>query len=235
MKVTVIYGTMHKGSTYNCVKLLLNHLQNNDTNITEFFLPKDMPHFCCSCFSCFLNGEETCPHYKEMNPIARSLEKADLIILASPVYVCNVSGQMKAFLDHLGYRWMPHRPHPEMFHKTGLVVSTAAGAGTKTTNKTMKKSLLYWGVNKIYSYGINVAAMSWDDVDTKKKKQIEEQLTKLSDKIIKTAARSNKKSPNYFTKILFNVMKVSQKNNTWNNTDYNHWKNNGWLDGKKPW
>lgn len=233
MEAVVVYGTMHKGSTYNCVKLLLSYIKN--INITEYFLPKDMPHFCSSCFSCFMNGEDTCPHYKEMNPIAQALEKADLIILASPVYVCSVSGQMKAFLDHLGYRWMPHRPHPEMFHKTGLVISTAAGAGTKAANKVMKKSLVYWGVNKVYSYGVNVSAMAWEDVNTKKKKQIEKKLKKLSDKINKAVKDSKKRPPNHFTRMLFNLMKMMQKNNTWNLKDHDYWKDNGWLDGKKPW
>ncbi len=85
MKVTVIYGSMRKGSTYNCVRIMLEHIQDKIIDKTEFFLPKDMSHFCKGCFSCFTNGEETCPHYKEIKPIAQSLEEADLIILASPV------------------------------------------------------------------------------------------------------------------------------------------------------
>ncbi|WP_234123478.1 flavodoxin family protein [Clostridium hydrogenum] len=235
MKVTVIYGTMHKGSTYNCVKNLLNNTKINDSDITEFFLPKDMPHFCCSCFSCFLKGEDYCPHYKEVQPIAKALEEADLIVLSSPVYVLNVSGQMKALLDHLGYRWMPHRPYQEMFSKVGVVISTAAGAGTKEANKVMKKSLLFMGVRKVYSYGINVGAMSFEDVGTKKKEKIEKQLQKLGDKVIKSVKNSSKKGPSCFAKMLFYLMRMSQKNNKWNKTDYNYWKDNGWLDGKKPW
>lgn len=235
MKITIVYGTMHKGSTYNCVKLLLSYVQDNDLELKEYFLPKDMPHFCCSCFSCFMNGEETCPHYKEMKPIVQALDNSDLIILSSPSYVCSASGQMKALLDHLGYRWMPHRPHQDMFHKTGLVISTAAGAGTKSTNKVMKKSLVYWGVKKVYSYGANVGAMSWEAVNAKKKKKIEIQLGKVAKKVQRTVKNSKENSPNIFTKMLFYLMKMAQKNNTWNITDRNHWKNNGWLDGKKPW
>lgn len=158
MKVIVIYGSMRKGSTYNCVQVFFESIKDKITDKREFFLSTDMPHFCKGCFSCFINGEQTCPHYKEMKLITKALEDADLIILASPVYVSDVSGQMKSFLDHLAYRWMVHRPHPEMFKKIGLVISTAAGAGTRTTNKTMKRSLVFWGVNKVYSYGVNIAA-----------------------------------------------------------------------------
>lgn len=235
MRVTVIYGTMHKGSTYNCVKVLLESLKSEDINITEFFLPKDMPHFCNSCFSCFLNGEETCQHYKEMHPITEFLDKSDLIILASPVYVCNMSGQMKAFLDHLAYRWIPHRPNQQMFHKVAVVVSTAAGAGTRDTNKAMKKNLVYMGINKVYSYGVNVGAMSWEDVKLEKKRKIKSQLRKIGVKVTKMVTASSKRNPSFFTKMIFYLMRVSQRNNTWNKTDYSYWKNNGWLDGKKPW
>ncbi|HEY8391580.1 MAG TPA: NAD(P)H-dependent oxidoreductase, partial [Capillibacterium sp.] len=45
--------------------------------------------------------------------------------------VLGMTGQLKTFLDHMGYRWLPHRPHPQMFRKIGLAVSTAAGAGAK--------------------------------------------------------------------------------------------------------
>lgn len=235
MKIAVIYGSMHKGSTYNCVKIILNKLQDKDTEIEEYFLPKDMPYFCCSCFSCFLKGEETCPHFNEMSPIVKSMDDADLIILSSPVYVCDVSGQMKAFLDHLAYRWMPHRPSEAMFHKVGLVVSTAAGAGTRATNKTMKKTFTYCGISKIYSFGANVAAMSFEDINIKKKNKIEKKLDKLANKIKKAVKVSNKRSPGMFVKIIFNLMKLSHKNNNWNKTDYNYWKNKGWLNEKKPW
>ncbi len=94
---------------------------------------------------------------------------------------------------------------------------------------------MFWGVNKVYSYGTNVAASRWDEVNIKKKKKIESQLSKLGHKIAKVAMTLNNRKPNYYTRIFFNVMKIGHKDNTWNETDYNYWKANGWLDGKKPW
>lgn len=137
MKVAVVYGTMHKGSTYNIVNKIIEEMKiQTEVNVTSFSLPKDMPYFCNSCFNCLLKGEDKCPHFTTMQPIVKVLDEVDLIILASPVYVLDVSGQMKAFLDHLAYRWMPHRPEKKMFNKIGLVVSTAAGAGIRPTLAT---------------------------------------------------------------------------------------------------
>jgi len=235
MKAAVIYGTMHKGSTYNCVQLILERLSaGREVTVTEFFLPRDMPHFCQSCYSCFLNGESTCPHNEYIKPIAEALEEAELIILASPVYVFDVSGQMKALLNHFGYQWMPHRPNAGMFSKTGLVVSTAAGRGTGGANKTMEKSLYYWGIQKVFTYGSNVGALKWDDVKPEKKRQI----TAQTDALVKKIAASRKAKrirPRLLTRIMFPALKGIQKGNEWNPTDRDYWAKQGWLDGKKPW
>jgi len=83
MKITVINGNMRHGSTWNCVHLILDEIQKHDeTDVTEFFLPRDMPHFCNGCFSCIYNGEDKCPHREAIRPITDALLSADLIILA---------------------------------------------------------------------------------------------------------------------------------------------------------
>ncbi|HEX2938424.1 MAG TPA: flavodoxin family protein [Ruminiclostridium sp.] len=236
MKTVVIYGTMHKGSTYHCTQLLLERLSaEQDMPVKEFFLPRDMPHFCNSCFSCFNNGESTCPHYESMRPIVAALDEADLIILSSPCYVLDVSGQMKAFLDHLGYRWMPHRPNASMFRKVGIVISTAAGSGTSATNKTMKRSLTFWGVKRIFSFGANVRASKWEEIKPELQQKIKNRIQNLSSKVLNTSRKIEKLRPRLFTVIIFNLMKSTMKEEHWNKTDCRHWKSSGWLDGKRPW
>jgi NAD(P)H-dependent FMN reductase len=56
-----------------------------------------------------------------------SIEISGIVIVDSPVYCMGISGAMKNFPDHLGYRWFSHRPHPSMASKTGVAISTAAG------------------------------------------------------------------------------------------------------------
>lgn len=75
MKITIIHGQSHKGSTYHIAHMLAEKI----------------------------NGEMT-----------DALDEADVIILASPVYVYHATGAMKAFLDHYGYRWMVHCPEESM-------------------------------------------------------------------------------------------------------------------------
>ena len=100
MKITVINGSMRRGSTWNSTQAILKELSKiQETQVTEFFLPRDMPHFCAGCYSCFYKGENTCPHAGAVQPIAQAILEADLVVLTSPVYGFDVSGQMKALLD----------------------------------------------------------------------------------------------------------------------------------------
>ena len=112
MKITIVHGQNHKGSTYHIARMLAEKIVGD---ITEFFLPKDFGDYCVGCTSCFKISERKCPHYQKILPISNALSEADVIILASPVYVYHASGPMKNLLDHYGYRWMIHRPEPGMF------------------------------------------------------------------------------------------------------------------------
>ncbi|WP_243108627.1 hypothetical protein [Clostridium rectalis] len=53
MKIAVINGTEIKGCTYNIKEKFLEILRDGN-QIREFYLPKDLPHFCCGCKNCFL-------------------------------------------------------------------------------------------------------------------------------------------------------------------------------------
>ena len=228
MKTVIIHGQNHKGSTYNIAHNLAEEIGGE---ITEFFLPRDFNDFCIGCTQCFMKDEAKCPHRSNLEPITKAIDEADVIILASPVYVYHATGAMKAFLDHYGYRWMVHRPNEAMFKKQAVVISTAAGAGMKSANKDMKDSLFFWGVGKIYQYGIAIAATSWDEVKPKKRKAIDSKITSIANKI---KNKHGKVIPSLKTKGFFFIMSIMQKNG-FNQADIDYWKNKGWTSGKKPW
>lgn len=230
MLITLIHGQNHKGSSYHIGRLLAEKLTTQE-NINEVFLPKDMPHFCCGCTNCFMKDEKLCPHYKEIEPITKMIDEADVLIFTSPVYVYHATGSMKALLDHYGYRWMVHRPEVKMFSKQAVCISTAAGAGMKTTCKDIKDSLFYWGVAKIYCYGVAVYSTSWKGISDKKKASIENKVTKISDKIIK---KDGNVRISLKTRFYFNIMRLMQKSG-WNAVDVTYWKERGWDKKKRPW
>lgn len=227
MKTVIINGQNHKGSTYTIAHILADKI-GGETR--EFFLPKDFGNFCVGCGNCILKDEKLCPHYEKLLPITEAMDEADIIILASPVYVYHCTGSMKAFLDHYGYRWMVHRPQEKMFKKKAVCITTAAGAGTKSTIKDMKDSLFFWGVPKVYSIGMAVQAMSYDRIAPKRKAQIEKKTSALADKL-----KSNKNPRvGLKTKGFFLLMRMLQKDG-WNDADKEYWAVRGWNKGNRPW
>jgi len=235
LKITIINGVQHPGSTWHCQDLLVKNISSQvETQVTEFYLPRDMPHFCRGCFSCFLQGEETCPHAQVVLPIVSALEEADLVILTSPVYGLDVSGQLKALLDHLCFMWLSHRPNPKMFNTVGISFTTTAGAGLFHTTKTMQNSLKYWGVKKRFASRQAVAALKWDEISDKKRVQIEKNMEKLAQKTVSAVENIEHSHSPLFRTVMFKLMKKMMKGNGWNPKDREFWEANGWLSGGKP-
>lgn len=228
MNITIIHGQNHRGSTYHIARMLSEKLEGT---VTEFFLPKDFSSICVGCTTCFAKSEHACPHYAKLQPITEAIDKADVLILASPVYVYHVTGAMKVFLDHYGYRWMVHRPEESMFRKQAICISTAAGGGMKSTNKDMKDSTFFWGVGKTYTYGVAVRSVSWDGINAKIKTKIDKKTTTLAHKIKK---RNGHVRPSLKVKVFFSIMRFVQKKG-WNEVDAIYWKHKGWTDKKRPW
>lgn len=228
MKITIIHGQSHKGSTYHIARMLAEKLEGE---IKEFFLPKDFDKFCIGCTNCFMKSETLCPHYENLKPITKAIDEADVLILASPVYVYHATGSMKAFLDHYGYRWMVHRPIEAMFKKQAVCISTAAGTGMKPTNKDMADSMFFWGIAKTYRYGVAVRATSFNGIDEKIKEKIEKRTAALARKI---KSKNGKIKPGIKTKGFFSIMRIMHKNG-FTETDDKYWIEKGWTEKRRPW
>ena len=83
--------------------------------------------------------------------------------MTSPAYVFHVTGAMKALLDHFAYRWMPHRPAPEMFGKRAVIITQCLGSGAKSAAKDIKHSLSWWGISKIEIFtGALMSDIVWE-------------------------------------------------------------------------
>ena len=68
MKIAVINGTEVKGCTYHTKEAFLAPLRNVHT-ISEFYLPRDMPHHCRGCKACFFEDTGRCPHAAQVDLI----------------------------------------------------------------------------------------------------------------------------------------------------------------------
>ncbi|MEG0308535.1 MAG: NAD(P)H-dependent oxidoreductase [Clostridium sp.] len=232
MEITIIHGQGHKGSTYHISEEVINKIKSVDTVINEFFMPRDTPEYCVGCYNCIKKGEGYCPHADKVQPIIKAMERSQIVIIDSPTYCFEMTGQLKTFLDHLAYMWMSHRPNKDMFSKVGIVVSTAAGAGSKRVTKSLAQQLFWLGFSKVYSINQNVNATSWSEVSDKIKEKIRLKVNKIALKIKKNITTSK---PNIKTKFMFLAMVGSQNMNNWNMIDKKYWEEKGWLEKSRPW
>lgn len=232
MEITIIHGQRHHGSTYHSTEMLKSQFTDPDTTIHEFYLPADGPDFCVGCYSCILKGEEHCPHANHVQPIASAMLQSQIIVIDSPTYCMEMTGQLKTLLDHLGYMWLSHRPRGEMFRKIGIVVSTAAGAGTGSVTRSLARQMFWWGIPKVYRLKFNVSAAVWQDV----KPEIRQKITRQTAAVASKACRQlDRVQPGLKTRVLFGLMRKMQTSNNWNMTDKNYWQEKRWVADARPW
>ena len=230
MKIVMLNGQNHRGSSYHIGRAVIDRIEGNK-EVTEFFFPKDLDHFCLGCYRC-IEDAAACPYYEEKKVILDAIDGADLLVVTTPTYCMHVSAPLKTFIDLTFDLWMSHRPMASMFTKRALIVSTAAGTGTGSAMKDVQDALVYMGVPKIVKYGLSVQAMNWEGVDRKKKAKIERDAARIAKQL------STDKAPavGIRTRFLFRMMGMLQKKG-WNSSPVEtaYWKEKGWLDGKKPW
>lgn len=230
MKIVTLNGQNHKGSTYHIGRMIADKI-DGENEITEFFFPRDLNHFCVGCYKCIEDVTE-CPYYDEKQKIIDKIDAADILIVTTPTYCMHMSAPLKSFFDMTFDLWMSHRPMKSMFSKKAVIVSTAAGKGTGSAIKDVNDCLFYMGIPEIHKYGIAVQAMNWDGVSDKKRQVIDKKTSAIANKL----SKANKPAVGIKTKFMFMMMGMMQEKG-WNSSpvETKYWKDNGWLDGRKPW
>lgn len=236
MKIAVINGTEKKGVTFKLKEAFLEQFRGK-AEIVEFYLPKDCPTFCAGCTTCFIKGEDNCRNSVHAKLIRETIEQADLLVFTSPAYVMHATGAMKSFLDHMAFRWMPHRPYPAMFSKRAVIITQCLGAGAKSAAKDIKDSLSWWGISNIKIFTTRLMDdIVWDKLPQKKQIKITTKIKELSNKFVKI----NYEKPahtKFKTKLKFYICRIIQKTirKKQETLDGNYWAEKGWLGKKRPW
>jgi multimeric flavodoxin WrbA len=232
MNIVLINGTEVKGCTYHIKNKFLDELRE-ENKIVEFYLPKDCPHFCCGCKTCFIIDENKCPHAEFTIPIWKAIIDADLLVFAYPVYVLRAPGQIKSLLDHFGVHWMVHRPKEEMFSKRAVILTQSIGAPNGSAQNDVATSLSWLGISDIKKLGFGLMEhVIWEKLSERRKKIIEM-------KTIKFAKRYGKKYNVYKSikhYILFAICKKlhqkTLKNENSISIDNKYWLEKNWIKNK---
>ena len=226
MNVLFISGSNRiNGNTANILSLLANTLQEQSDNLViEFiYLGKHNIRICKGCRTCFNLGEENCPLNDDVPIILSKMQAADLLVLASPVYVSAVSGLMKNWIDRLAY--ICHRP--AFSGKPAFVITTSGGSPAGSTIKTMQVALLTWGFHLCGSASFNMGAgMPEDEIVQRYSGKI----NRSTQKILKRLNKQSKAKPSLAELVTFRIQQAAWKKAAKDSLDYKHWHKHGWLE-----
>jgi multimeric flavodoxin WrbA len=95
---------------------------------------------CTACEACSLNG--ICINDDDLPALVARMKEADAIVFGSPVYIDNISGQMKVFFDRL----TDAIHYQQMAGKVGCSVATTAESGGDDVVAYLNHVLNYLGI-----------------------------------------------------------------------------------------
>lgn len=152
--ISIISSNRKNGNTERLISLLEVELQSTamslheEIEIERVALGHEELKMCLGCRVCFDKGEELCPLKDELLHIRELINAADGVILASPVYVEDVNGIMKNWIDRMAFNC--HRP--AFAGKTAMVITTSGMRSTNHALHTMKTALVLWGLYVVGQY-----------------------------------------------------------------------------------
>lgn len=100
-KLVVIMGSPHlNGNVASAVNAVMSGAEQAGLAAEKYDLPKLNIQNCCGCRKCVENGGK-CVLKDDMAAVFEAVKAADIVLIASPIYICQVNGYTKTFLDRL--------------------------------------------------------------------------------------------------------------------------------------
>lgn len=101
-KIVVLNGSPRKtGNTAALVREFTRGAEEAGHTVTEFFLDGMDIHGCKGCFGGHSSRECPCVQKDDMGRIYPAVKNCDVVVLASPLYYWNLSGQLRTAVDRL--------------------------------------------------------------------------------------------------------------------------------------
>lgn len=197
MNIVIINGSPRKnGATATILHTMEQHLLQKE-NVHVDFVDISNLHMapCKGCCSCYKTGH--CYMKDDAERLSNRIEEADGLIIGSPTYASNVSGQLKQFIDR------GHFVIEQLLHnKYAISVVTGENYGRRDTSKFLKKLLKYSGAkisgNIIHNLPFN------ENPDTNNK--LKTKISYLADKMYNDIEKKKKYLLQYiFQKVTFAI------------------------------
>ena len=166
MEIIIINGSPRKnGATAKLLHAFEKELLTRKDVHTEFIEISGMNiRPCTGCMTCYRKGK--CCFDDDAEKLSERIEAADGIIIGSPTYASNISGQLKLFIDR------GHFVMEQLLNgKYAVCVNTGVNYGCRDANKVLSDLVRYSGAYLSGSIACNVPFGS-DPCDDRMKERI---------------------------------------------------------------
>ncbi|HIX59633.1 MAG TPA: flavodoxin family protein [Candidatus Blautia gallistercoris] len=101
-KIVILNGSPRKnGNTSALVEAFVRGAESVGNEVTEFFLDRMEIHGCKGCFGGHSSQACPCVQKDDMDKIYPAVRESEVIVLATPLYYWNMSGQIRTAIDRL--------------------------------------------------------------------------------------------------------------------------------------
>jgi len=101
-KIVILNGSpRRKGNTSALVKAFTDGAESSGHTVTAFFLHDMDIHGCKGCFGGHSSKDCPCVQHDDMVKIYPAVRDCDVVVLATPLYYWNMSGQIRTCIDRL--------------------------------------------------------------------------------------------------------------------------------------
>lgn len=103
MRISIFNGSPRgkNSNTHWMVSAFMEGARDAGANVSNVFLVKKKIRHCRGCFACWTKTPGECIQKDDMPALLEDFIQADVVVFATPVYVDNVTGLMKTFMDRL--------------------------------------------------------------------------------------------------------------------------------------
>jgi len=228
MNILAIVGSQRKrGNTARFVQMIAAELEAlaeraGQPLTTETVYLGDLDIGACrGCRVCFDRGEAKCPERDDLPALKAQMDAADGLLLASPVYMDDVSGLTKTWIDRLSY--ISHRP--AFGGKCAYPLATVGGSSTRHTLRTMNAALLTWGYHLVGQTGLKMGALApADDMA-----RYQPAAAKVAARLFGAIVRQDPLRPSFVSLLAFKIQQLAWQREAADSYDGAYWRERGWL------
>jgi len=130
-QVLILSSSPRKGGNSDtlCDQFLAGALKGGHTAEKVFLRDKHI-QFCTGCGACFKSGK--CSQKDDMKDVLEQMVRADVIVMATPVYFYTMAAQMKLLIDRCCARYQ------EISGKEFYFIVAAADGSKKAMHRTLE-------------------------------------------------------------------------------------------------